>query len=156
MNSLKNFYEKCYVKINENWRKKHTSTNNLSKKNDSIYWKLIWWKLDKIRLELVKNMGRFGKKKCGLGSCTLYTTYIYLRNRFLFVVFFFIFFPSSFFLQLALSCNITFQGELARKIYNRTLSYPTNLLWLSDTEGARKNFSRPRALLITIHCGKYS
>jgi len=44
------------------------------KKNDSIDWKLIGWKLDKIGLELVKNMRRFGKKKCGLGSCTSYTT----------------------------------------------------------------------------------
>ena len=65
LNSMKNFYEKCYVKIGENWWKKHTSTNNLSKKNDSIYWKLIWWKLDKIGLELVKNMRRFGKKNVG-------------------------------------------------------------------------------------------
>jgi len=58
LNSMKNFYEKCWWKL----IKKHTSTNNLSKKNDSIDWKLIWWKLDKIGLELVKDMRRFEKK----------------------------------------------------------------------------------------------
>ena len=73
LNSMKNFYEKCYVKIDE---KKHTSTNNLSNKNDSIDWKLIWWKLDKIGLELVKNMRRFEKKKCGSRSCNWWTTNI--------------------------------------------------------------------------------
>ncbi len=75
LNSMKNFYEKCHVKIDENWWKKHTPTNNLSKKNDSIDWKLIWWKLDKIGLELVKNMRWFEKIKCGSRSCTLWTTH---------------------------------------------------------------------------------
>ncbi len=55
LNAMKNFYEKCYVKIDENWRKKHTSTNNLSKKK----W-FYWLKVD--LMKIIQNRAWISKK----------------------------------------------------------------------------------------------
>jgi len=80
LNLLKNVYEKCYVKIDENWWKKHSSTNNLSKKNDSVDWKLIWWKIDKIGLELVKKYASIWEKKMWVRI--MYFIYYYFQKAY--------------------------------------------------------------------------
>jgi len=63
LNLLKNFYEKCYVKINENWWKKHTSTNNLSKKKWFYWLKVDWMKIRQNRAWISKKYASIWKKK---------------------------------------------------------------------------------------------